>query len=42
MKGVPSTHTVQAYVNALLESYFFYDIKQFDIKGKEYLRTLGK
>ena len=41
-KGVPSTHTVQAYVNALLESYFFYDIKRFDIKGKEYLRTLGK
>ena len=42
MKGVPSAHTVQSYVNALLESYFFYDIKRFDIKGKEYLRTLGK
>ena len=28
--------------NVLLESYFFYDIKRFDIKGKEYLRTLGK
>ena len=41
-KGAPSAHTVQAYVNALLESYFFYDIKRFDIKGKEYLRTLGK
>lgn len=41
-KGVPSVHTVQAYVNALLESYFFYEIKRFDIKGKEYLRTLGK
>ncbi len=41
-KGVPSTHTVQAYVATLLESYFFYDIKRFDIKGKEYLRTLGK
>ena len=41
-KGTPSTHTVQAYVNALLESYFFYDIKRFDIKGREYLRTLGK
>mgnify|MGYP000770706996 FL=1 len=23
-KGTPSAHTVQAYVNALLESYFFY------------------
>ena len=41
-KGTPSAHTVQAYVNALLESYFFYEIKRFDIKGKEYLRTLGK
>ena len=41
-KGAPSAHTVQAYVNALLESYFFYDIKRFDIKGREYLRTLGK
>lgn len=41
-KRTPSAHTVQAYVNALLESYFFYDIKRFDIKGKEFLRTLGK
>lgn len=41
-KGVPSTHTVQAYMTALLESFFFYEIKRFDIKGKEFLRTLGK
>ena len=41
-KGIPSTHTVQAYVSALMEAYFFYDIKRFDIKGKEHLRTLGK
>ena len=41
-KGRPSPHTVQAYINALQESYFFYEIKRFDIKGKEYLRTLGK
>lgn len=39
---MPSAHTIQAYVNALLETYFFYDIKRFDIKGKEFLRTLGK
>ena len=26
----------------MLESYFFYEIKRFDIKGREYLRTLGK
>ena len=41
-RGTPSAHTVQAYIDALLESYFFYEIKRFDIKGKEYLRTLGK
>jgi len=41
-KGTPSAHTVQSYVNALKESYFFYEIKRFDIKGKEYLKTLGK
>ena len=41
-KGTPSAHTVQAYINALLESYFFYEIKRFDIKGKAFLRTLGK
>lgn len=41
-RGKPSTHTVQAYIAALLESYFFYEIKRYDIKGKAYLRTLGK
>ena len=41
-KTAPSAHTVQAYVGALLESYIFYEVKRFDIKGKEYLRTLGK
>ena len=41
-KGKPSTHTVQSYVNTLTESYFFYEIKRFDIKGREILRTLGK
>ena len=40
--GLPSTHTVQSYVSALMESYFFYDIKRFDIKGKAFLRTMGK
>src|SRR5699024_10327583 len=41
-KGTHSAHTVQAYIDALLEFYFFYSIKRFDIKGKAYLRTLGK
>lgn len=41
-KGKPAVQTIQAYVKALLDSYIFYEIKRFDIKGKEYLRTLGK
>ena len=41
-KTKPAAQTVQAYVNALLESYIFYEAKRYDIKGKEYLRTLGK
>ena len=40
--GKPAVQTVQAYVGALLESYIFYEIKRFDVKGKEYLSTLGK
>lgn len=40
--GTPSAHTVQAYIATLLEAYFFYEIKRFDIKGRELLRTLGK
>ncbi|MCM1388350.1 MAG: ATP-binding protein [Bacillus sp. (in: Bacteria)] len=40
--GKPAVQTIQAYVSALLESYVFYEIKRFDIKGKDYLRTLGK
>lgn len=41
-KEVPSSHTVGNYVQALTKTYLFYEIKRFDIKGKEYLKTLGK
>ena len=41
-KTKPAVQTIQAYIKALTEAYFFYEIKRFDIKGKEYLRTLGK
>ena len=40
--GKPATQTVAAYVNALLQTYLFYEVKRFDLKGKELLRTLGK
>jgi len=41
-QGKPANQTVSAYVRALMEAYLFYEIKRFDIKGKEELKTLGK
>lgn len=41
-KKVPSSHTVDSYINAIVETFMFYEIKRFDLKGKEYLKTLGK
>ena len=41
-KTKPAVQTIQAYIEALTDAYIFYEIKRFDIKGKEYLRTLGK
>lgn len=38
----PAIRTISSYVSSLKESYMFYDVKRFDIKGKEYLSTLGK
>ncbi len=40
--GRPATQTIAAYVRALIESYLFYEVKRFDVKGKAELRTLGK
>ena len=37
-----SVNTIQTYIKSLLEAYMFYEIKRFDIKGKQYLKTLGK
>ncbi|MDY2888680.1 MAG: ATP-binding protein [Candidatus Caccosoma sp.] len=41
-KKAPSSHTVDSYINAIVETFMFYEIKRFDLKGKEYLKTLGK
>lgn len=37
-----SVNIIQTYIQSLLEAYMFYEIKRFDIKGKQYLKTLGK
>ncbi len=41
-KAKPAAQTILSYIDALTEAYIFYSIKRFDIKGREYLRTLGK
>ena len=41
-KKAPSSHTVDSYINAIVETFMFYEIKRFALKGKEYLKTLGK
>lgn len=41
-KAKSAVLTISAYIDALMESYVFYEVKRFDIKGKDYLRALGK
>lgn len=37
-----TTHTVNRYLDLLENGYLFYRAKQYDIRGREYLRTNGK
>lgn len=37
-----STNTVENYIRALTDSYIFYRVDRYDIKGKQFLKTLGK
>ena len=37
-----STNTVDAYLRNLTDSFIFYHVGRYDIKGKQYLKTLGK
>lgn len=42
-EGVVTTvHTVNRYLDLLENGYLFYRAKQYDIRGREYLRTNGK
>lgn len=36
------TKTVEKYLDALMESYIIYQAKRYNIKGKQYLKTLEK
>ncbi len=37
-----SVHTIEEYLNSLLESYIMYKVNRFDIKGKQLLKTQEK
>lgn len=37
-----SVHTIEEYLNALVESYILYKVNRYDIKGKQLLRTQEK
>lgn len=37
-----SVNTVERYVKALVDSYIFYKVDRFDIKGRQHLKTLSK
>jgi len=37
-----SVNTVALYMNALTDSYLFYKVDRYDIKGRQFLKTLGK
>ena len=37
-----SVHTVESYLSALTDSFTFYKISRYDVKGKQYLKTGDK
>ena len=37
-----SSNTVESYLRALTDSYIIYNATRYDIKGKQFLKTLGK
>lgn len=37
-----SVNTVDSYLQALVDSYIFYKVDRYDIKGRNFLKTLGK
>ena len=42
-EGIETTnHTVNRYLDLLENGYLFYQAKQYDIRGREYLKTNGK
>lgn len=41
-KSTPTNKTVENYITMLVNSFIFYSVGRYDVKGKQYLKTLGK
>jgi predicted AAA+ superfamily ATPase len=37
-----STHTVESYIQGLMDAYIIYQVKRYDLKGKQHLKTHEK
>lgn len=37
-----STHTVESYIQGLMDSFIIYQVKRYDLKGKQHLKTQEK
>jgi predicted AAA+ superfamily ATPase len=41
-KGIPNSKTIENYIKLLNNAFIFYNVKRYDVKGKECLKTLEK